>query len=86
MLPESSNTLARVVKVMVRTFPTLQAKSVTRETVSSDVQGWDSLSHSMLIMGVEEEFGMELPLGEVYALADVGALVDLIDRLNAAVP
>ncbi len=86
MSPESSDTLARIVKVMARTFPTLQAKSVTRETVSSDVQGWDSLSHSMLIMGVEEEFSMELPLGEVYELKDVGALVDLIDRLNAAVP
>jgi acyl carrier protein len=81
MSPESSDTFARIVNVMVRTFPNIRASSVTRNTVSSDVEGWDSLSHSMLIMGIEGEFAMELPLGEVYELANVGALADLVDRL-----
>jgi len=80
MSADRSDTLVRIIRVMARTFPTLRDDTITRETVSSDVQGWDSLSHSLLIMGVEEEFRVELPAEEIYDLANVGALVDLVER------
>lgn len=56
-----------------------------RSTTSADVNGWDSLSHAILIMNVEEEFGIDLPLDQIYALNDVGELADAIRaRLGVA--
>lgn len=81
MSPGDSSTFDRVVRVIVQTFPNVEAKSITPGTVSSDVSGWDSLSHSLLIMGLEEDFGVELPFEEVSNLENVGALADLVRRV-----
>ncbi len=81
MSQERSSTFERVVGVMVRTFPNTDPTSVTSRTVSSDIAGWDSLSHSLLIMGLEEEFAVELPFEEIANLENVGALVDLVERV-----
>ncbi|MDE2483314.1 MAG: acyl carrier protein [bacterium] len=63
---------------MIETFRLTDDAVVTRATTSLDVDGWDSLSHALLIMNVEEAFGTELPLERTYELADVGELVDLL--------
>jgi acyl carrier protein len=51
---------------------------ITPQTTAIDIDGWDSLSHSILIMRVEEAFGTELPFDRIYDLADVGALAELV--------
>jgi acyl carrier protein len=56
---------------------------ITRETTALDVDGWDSLSHTMLLLDVETHFGVRLPSDRVYDLADVGELVDLIAETQA---
>ena len=56
---------------------------VTRETVAEDVSGWDSLSHTILILALEDEFGIKLP-GEAKGFANVGELVDAIEAQRAA--
>lgn len=68
----------RVRQVMVRTFRVSDATVIGPETSSADIEGWDSLSHSLLIMNVEEEFGVDLPFDRVYELQNVGELVDLL--------
>lgn len=84
MTPENSETLQRVAGVITRTFPSVTPQSITRETVASDIPGWDSLSHSLVIMGIEEEYGIELPFEEIADLQNVGALADLVDRVKKA--
>jgi acyl carrier protein len=56
---------------------------ITRETTALDVDGWDSLSHTMLLLDVETHFEVRLPSDRVYDLADVGELVDLISETQA---
>ena len=56
---------------------------ITRETTALDVDGWDSLSHTMLLLDVETHFEVRLPSDRVYDLADVGELVDLIAETQA---
>jgi len=51
---------------------------IARDTVALDVDGWDSLSHTMLILAVEKQFGIRLPTDRVFELKDVGELVDLV--------
>ena len=55
--------------------------AITRETKAMDVRGWDSLTHTMVLMQIEDGFGIRLPMDRVLALGSVGELVDLISEL-----
>ena len=68
----------RVRSIMFETFPQSSEVSISRETTGSDVEGWDSLTHSILVMNVEEAFGLDLPLDRTYDLNDLGELADLV--------
>jgi acyl carrier protein len=81
MTSESQAVLDRVATVMQRTFRS-GSIAISARTTSADVAGWDSLSHALLIMGIEQEFGIVLPFEEVYALNNVGELVELISRVG----
>ncbi len=65
------------------TFHLVPDSLVTRETTSATVDGWDSLSHAILIMNVEDAFGFELPFEAVSELANVGELADLVASVAA---
>ncbi len=51
-----------------------------------DVDGWDSLSHSMLLLDVEQEFSIELDIARVSACRDIGELISYIDSLQPQQP
>ena len=57
---------------------------IGRDTRAMDVRGWDSLSHTMILMQLEDGFGVRLPLDRVLGLGTVGELVDLIAELKVA--
>ncbi len=48
------------------------------ELTAKDVDGWDSLSHMMIITKIEEEFDIRFKLRELNKLKNMGALVSLI--------
>jgi acyl carrier protein len=54
--------------------------TLKRSTTATDIDGWDSLSHITLLMAVEDHFDVEFGRAEIVDLADVGALIDLIDQ------
>lgn len=59
--------------------------TVGRATTAADVPGWDSLKHIDLIVAIEDEFDFRFKSSELGGLADVGALVDIIEaRVGAA--
>lgn len=76
----------RVRAVMISTFRIPGDTKIDDATTSADIEGWDSLSHAMLIMGIEEEFKLTLPFDRIYQLDDVGALVRLIHELQSGSP
>jgi acyl carrier protein len=76
--------LDRVIVVIRRTFRLTESVEIMRETTSADIAGWDSLSHALLIMGIEEEFSLILPLDRMYELGNVGELLDVIRNVQAA--
>ena len=45
---------------------------------SDDVEEWDSLNHINLVSTIEKEFEIRFALGELMALKDVGAMIDLM--------
>ena len=48
------------------------------KTSSDDVEEWDSLNHINLVSAIEKEFDIRFALGELMALKDVGAMIDLM--------
>ncbi len=56
---------------------------LTPETTANDVEGWDSLSHAILISAVELKFQVKFSTREVLRLKNVGDLAQLIDSKRA---
>lgn len=77
-MSDEGERLERVSRVMRGVFAVPAGFVATRATSSADVDGWDSLSHSLFILGVEDEFGIDLPLDRTFELQNVGELVDLV--------
>ncbi len=57
---------------------------ITRETTADDVDDWDSLTHMNLIMTIEKQLKINIPLGELQRLENVGEMFDLINSILAA--
>ncbi len=56
---------------------------IVDETNSEDIEDWDSLEHINLVVMMEKRFNMKFDLKEVGKLANVGEMVDLIQRKMA---
>lgn len=61
----------------------LQDLSVAPETNARDIKAWDSLNNVRLMLRVESEFGVDLPVDKVEGLKNVGQLLALINSLRA---
>ena len=59
----------------------VQKDEIKPETTFVDDLGADSLDIFQIIMGIEEEFDIEVPADEVEQLESVGDAVELIKRL-----
>lgn len=53
---------------------------LTEETTSNDIEEWDSLSHIQLIVEIEKTFGIKLTAHEVTGLANIGEMIDTINK------
>ena len=52
---------------------------ITEESSANDVEGWDSMTHVLLLSAIEEQFGIEFNHKEVRKFQTVG---DLLDSVN----
>jgi acyl carrier protein len=75
---------AQIKAIVIKTFRLPDDAQVGSATTAADVEGWDSLSHAVLIMNVEEAFHTDLPLERVYAVKDLGELANLVREAMAA--
>lgn len=51
---------------------------ISEGTIASDIDGWDSLAHVMIVGEIRNEFGVKLTASEVASLINVGAMVQAI--------
>ncbi|HQT87853.1 MAG TPA: phosphopantetheine-binding protein [Acidiphilium sp.] len=73
----------RVCTVLSDTFGADPA-TITDATTAADIPGWDSLSHLILIAGIEHECGFPLPLEPSMTAPNIGSLIDLIVQSQPA--
>ncbi|MGE0383646.1 MAG: acyl carrier protein [Gammaproteobacteria bacterium] len=50
------------------------------DLTAAQVEGWDSLGHVRLIVAIEQALGINLSTAEITGLANVGQLVEVIER------
>ncbi len=55
---------------------------VNEDTTSEDIDDWDSFEHINLIVAVEEEFSIKIPMGKVVTMKNVGEMADIILQLG----
>jgi acyl carrier protein len=50
-------------------------------TTADDIEDWDSLEQINLLVAIEKHFNIKIRLSDVASLENVGAMVDLIEKL-----
>ena len=55
---------------------------VNDDTTSEDIDDWDSFEQINLIVAVEEEFSIKIPMGKVVTMKNVGEMADIILQLG----
>jgi len=68
---------ARLTKVFRETFDD-NSIELRDETTAKDIMEWDSLTHIILVLAVEQEFGLSLNAAEIGSLENVGKMLDLL--------
>ena len=51
---------------------------LSNEMTSQDIEGWDSLSHMIMIERIETEFSIKFKLKDLNKLKNVGALLEMV--------
>ncbi len=76
--PEMFSAVAATIGAVFR----VPAAGVTRATTADQVDGWDSVSHTLLILALERRFGVRFPANKMYAAHNAGELADLLQELE----
>jgi len=69
--------MAKLQEIMRDTFDN-ESIVLKPEMTAADVEEWDSMNHVRLIVAVEEELEIELPMERISELRNVGELVQVI--------
>jgi len=51
---------------------------LTPSTVATDVEGWDSLSHVLLVVAVEKHFKIRFSSKEIQSWKNIGELIESV--------
>lgn len=51
---------------------------IHNELTAQMVEGWDSLTHMVILTEIEKEFGIQFKLKEINKLKNMGNLIELI--------
>lgn len=52
---------------------------LTDQTTADDVDGWESITHMMIISEVEKQFGIKFKLMDLMNMNNIGDLINTID-------
>ena len=53
---------------------------LTRETTPDDIEDWNSLMQTNIIIACESEFGVKFKMDDIVNLKSVGDIIDIIER------
>lgn len=56
--------------------------TVGPDTVSGDIEEWDSVAHIQLIYEIEEQFGIQFDADDIHRMSGINALIEKITELK----
>ncbi len=74
---ERSELIDRLTNIFRTTFNN-DALVITDELTADDVDGWDSLTHMILISEIEKELDIKFKLKELNKMKNIGVLIEII--------
>ena len=60
------------------------ADQITMESSPQTIENWDSMQHLNLVLALEEKFGLQFDPEDIEKMTSVGAVVALVEKLQAA--
>lgn len=67
--------LNKAVKSIIATTFKVNKRDITPQTISDDVEEWDSLGHIRLILKIESEFNTKFNIVDIPKLTSVAAII-----------
>jgi acyl carrier protein len=74
---ERTEIVSKLEKIFAQVFSN-DTVVLTDELTANDVDGWDSLSHMLLISDVEQSFGIKFKLNDLNKMRNVGDMINII--------
>ncbi|HNP98819.1 MAG TPA: acyl carrier protein [Bacteroidia bacterium] len=74
---EKQNILSELTGIFKKVFEN-DSVILQIDTTANDVDGWDSLTHTSMIVEVEKHFNVKFKLKEVLGFKNVGDMVNMI--------
>jgi acyl carrier protein len=76
------NVMQRLANIISQIFDVAH-ENIRPSTTAADVAGWDSLSHTSIIMVVEQAFNVSFDMEEIFGMNSVGEMAALIGEKQA---
>lgn len=76
------NTLIKLRRIFQDIFDD-DTLTISAETLSDDIDDWDSVAHVKLILMIEEEFGIRFTTDEVASIKSVANFLGAIEKHSA---
>jgi acyl carrier protein len=59
------------------------ADKITAESSPETIENWDSMRHLNLVLAIEEKFGVQLDPEDIERMKNVGAVAELVEKLQS---
>jgi acyl carrier protein len=76
--------IAGKVRVIISETFNVARSDITDDTVADDVDGWDSLAHTVLMVRLQKKLRVAIPEHVAANVQTVGELIEALRRLSAA--
>lgn len=73
----------KIVQIISDLFD-VEPSAVSASSGPPTIANWDSMQHLNLVLSLEETFEMQFDPPEIEAMRSVGAILDVVDRKQAA--
>ena len=74
------NTILQELTPLFRDVLDLPDLVLVADSNAHNVEGWDSLAHVNLVVGIEKQYKIKFALGELQGLKNVGEMASLIGK------
>lgn len=71
----------RVIATIAKTL-NVKAETITMDMAAGDIEQWDSMGNVAILSAIEDEFGVDFPMDELFELNTVANIVNKVIELK----